>query len=382
MATGIIAEFNPFHNGHKYLIAEAKRRRGGEVVCVMSGSFVQRGEPAITDKHSRALAALENGADLVLELPVVFSLNTAQKFARGAVAELAASGVVDALAFGSESGDAAALSRAAELILSEPPEVSRRLRDLLSSGLSYPAARERAYEGYIPQGLLSSPNDILAVEYLRAARELGAGLEPVAIARRGAAHDGGEGTDGFASASELRQRLLAGESIARYAPAVNYAVYDARRLDAAVISALRLCGADYLAGINDVTEGLENRFIRAALAADTVDGLCAAVKSKRYPLSRIRRIAWSALLGITKEKAALPPSYIRVLGMNRAGAGLLRRMKTAAGLPVVVKTADFEPDEIFEMNCRAEDIFALSAADPARRAGGRELTIPPVVCQQ
>lgn len=383
MAIGIIAEFNPFHNGHKYLINEAKRLNSSEpVVCVMSGAFVQRGEPAVTDKWTRAKMALENGADLILELPVTFSLNTARKFAYGAAATLHAAGVVDTLAFGSESGNAQELSRAAALFAYEPTEVSQRLKKYMSEGMSYPAARARAYEGLISPSLLSSPNDILGIEYLRAARELDAEFDICAVTRRGTGHDSAETTDGFASASELRRIILENGSIAGFVPyGGSFPVYDGSRLDTAVTALLRTCGADYIRQINDVAEGLENRFINAAMTSCTVNEICDAVKSKRYTMSRIRRIIWSVLLGITKEIASLPPSYIRVLGMTDRGRALLKQMKTAARLPVIVKAADYSGDEIFDINKQAEDIFSLCAVSPQLRKGGRDITVSPVITE-
>ncbi|MGN0163537.1 MAG: nucleotidyltransferase [Candidatus Ornithomonoglobus sp.] len=381
MAIGIIAEFNPFHNGHKYLINEAKRLNNNEpVVCVMSGAFVQRGEPAVTDKWTRAKMALENGADLIFELPVTFSLNTAQKFAYGAVATLHASGVVDTLAFGSESGNSQELDKAASLFENEPPEVSQRLKELMAEGMSYPAARARAYEGLISPALLSSPNDILGIEYLRAVKALNADFNICAVTRRGTGHDSAETTDEFASASQLRRIILENGSIDGFVPYCgSFPVYDSGRLDTAVMARLRACGADYIKSINDVAEGLENKFIKAAVSCRTVNEVCNTVKSKRYTMSRIRRIIWSVLLGITKERASLPPSYIRILGMTDRGKALLKQMKTAARLPVIIKAADYSGDEIFDINRQAEDIFSLAAREPELRAGGRDILTPPVI---
>ena len=164
---GIIAEYNPFHNGHAYQIEKIKKDLQADyVVVAMSGDFVQRGAPAIVDKYARTNMALNCGADLVIELPVTFSMNTAQKFAQGAVDILNAAGIVDILCFGSECGDTEKITQAAELILNEPPEVSKKLQALLQSGLSYPAARAAAYSEHT--AVLSSPNDILGVEYVRA----------------------------------------------------------------------------------------------------------------------------------------------------------------------------------------------------------------------
>ena len=380
MAIGIVAEFNPFHNGHKYLISEAKRRTGDDAaVAVMSGAWVQRGEPAFTDKHTRARIALENGVDLVLELPVIYSLNTAQKFAYGAIATLAAAGVISTLAFGSESDDSAALISAADALLNEPPEVSDKIKKLTSQGMSFASARAEAFKDIIPGNALCEPNDILGIEYIRAMKELGTGLEICAIRRKGAAHDGKPDGD-IASASEIRKIMSTKSDAARYMPHCDFAIYNPAALDTAVIARLRTCSAEYLAGINDVSEGLENRFIKAAGECDSVPELCQLVKSKRYAMSRIRRIAYSALLGLTKELAKKPPSYIRVLGMNTRGASLLKQMKKGgAMLPVITKPADFADDDIFRFNNTAEDVFSLCAPTQELRRGGYDLTRSPVV---
>lgn len=377
MATGIIAEFNPFHNGHKYLLEQTADESG--VIVIMSGSFVQRGGIAVTDKWTRAKAALQNGADLVLELPVIYAMNTAQKFAYGAVRTLFATGIATAIAFGSESGDSARLIETAKLLCHEPPEVSARLKQYINTGMSYPAARARAYEGYADSALLSSPNDILALEYIRAGLESGAQLGYRAVKRLGAEHDSSTAADTVASASLLREIKSKGGDISAFTPMGDFPLYDSHALDTAIIARLRTCGAEYLRTVADVTEGLENRFISAAMRTDDLKTLCEAVKSKRYPLSRIRRIAYAALLGITKAHSRLKPSYIRVLGMNRRGQSLLKEMKTAAVLPVITKAADYAGDEIFSINNRAEDLFALCAPHPSLRHGGTDITHSPVI---
>lgn len=379
MAVGIIAEFNPFHNGHKYLLETVKNTTGEPIIAIMSGSFVQRGGIAVTDKLTRTHMALMGGADLVLELPVTFSHNTAQKFAMGAVATLSATGIVDTLAFGSESGDTKSLVATAKLLANEPPEVSEKIKTLMASGISYPAAREEAYRDHVDTALFKTPNDILALEYLRAAHILGADLTPLAIKRIGVDHDSTDTDSNIASASELRRRIFDGGNIAPFMPDSNFNIYNHDILDTAVISLLRLCTPSYLSQINDVAEGLENKFIAASKEVDNIDELCMAVKSKRYTLSRIRRIAYASLLGLTKELCKLPPSYIRVLGMNALGRGMLREMKLKATLPIIIKPSDYKGDLIFNKNAQAEDIFSLCSSDPQKRKGGSDLRMTPII---
>lgn len=379
MAVGIITEFNPFHNGHKYLLDVVKQTTGEPIIVIMSGSFVQRGGIAVTDKLTRTRMALMGGADLVLELPVTFAHNTAQKFATGAVATLNATGIVDTLAFGSECGDTDALFQTARVLANEPTEVSDKIKSLMATGVSYPVARQTAYKSYTDTQLFQTPNDILALEYLRACYTLGADITPLAIKRIGVEHDSTATADGIASASELRRRIFEGDGIGEYMPDCNFDVYDPRTLDTAVISLMRLSEPTYLAEINDVAEGLENKFITAAKTTHTVDDLCMAVKSKRYTLSRIRRIAFSALLGLTKELCSLPPSYIRILGMNDVGKGLIRNMKSSATLPIITKPADYKGDPIFYKTNQAEDIFSLCSSNPLKRIGGNDLRMTPII---
>ena len=379
MAVGIIAEFNPFHNGHKYLLETVKSKTNECVVAIMSGAFVQRGGIAVTDKLTRAKAALNNGADLVLELPVTFSHNTAQRFAMGAIGTLGACGVIDTLAFGSESADTDGIENAARILADEPPEVSERIKILMSDGISYPAARQMAYNGYFNTKLLSTPNDILAIEYLRACRILGFGFKPLAIKRKGTDHDSSNVTDTIASATEIRRRVANGDNISQFMPISDFDIYDKERLDTAVISNLRLMSAEAISNISEVTEGLENKFMAAARDVDNVDDLCMAVKSKRYTLSRIRRIVYSSLIGLTKDIADLSPSYIRILGANENGRALLREMKEKATLPIITKPADYKGDTIFNFNTRAEDIFALCAQNKNLRRAGSDLRMTPVI---
>lgn len=379
MAVGIIAEFNPFHNGHKYLLETVKSKTNECVVAIMSGAFVQRGGIAVTDKLTRTKAALNNGADLVLELPVTFSHNTAQKFAMGAIGTLGACGIIDTLAFGSESADTDGIENAARILADEPPEVSDKIKKLMSDGISYPAARQIAYGGYFDTELLSTPNDILAIEYLRACNLLGIDFKPLAIKRKGTDHDSSDVTDTIASATEIRRRVTSGDDISQFMPTPDFDVYDKARLDAAVISNLRLMSAEALSNISEVTEGLENKFMTAAREVDNVDDLCMAVKSKRYTLSRIRRIAHSSLIGLTQEISELTPSYIRILGANENGRSLLREMKEKATLPIITKPADYKGDTIFNLNTRAEDIFTLCAQNKNLRRAGSDLRMTPVI---
>ena len=323
---GIICEYNPFHRGHKWQIDELRRLAGEEecaVVCAMSGDFVQRGDFAIERAHARAEAAVRGGADLVLELPLPWAISSAEGFARGGVSILAATGVVDTLAFGSECGNAAKLQRAAKALLrADFPDA---LREELAKGLSFAAARESAARALIGEdaAVLREPNDILGVEYCKALLQSGSTIAPLGILRKVVGHNGGA-AKGFASASHIRELLTNGEDASAYLTAESAAIYarecaagrapvtmqDAER---AVLSRLRaMCKEDF-ARYDSGNEGLYRRFYDAARTAASVDELLSAVKTKRYAYARLRRMLLAAYLDVTA--ADVPPEvpYLRVL---------------------------------------------------------------------
>lgn len=369
--TGIIAEYNPFHTGHAY---QLEKISGEASVAVMSGSFVQRGDVAIADKWTRARLAVTGGVDLVVELPVIFALNTAQKFALGAVSLLDSMGV-DELCFGSECGDIVALTQTAQLIEHEPPEISLAIKKLIGSGMSYPAAREEAYSGRIPSGIISAPNNILAVEYLRALIRLDSKIVPITVKRRGAGYnDLAPGKD-FASAAAIRQMLRNGENAENFTEFLGIPT-DLSRLDSAVIAKLRMITPDMLSRINEVNEGLENRILRAAAEFSTIDDVAGAVKTKRYTMSRIRRVLISCLLGITSDMDEHLPDYIRVLAMNETGKAVLKELKNRSTLPIITKAADYKGSSpLFDMDVRATDIAAL--CENKNKKSGRDFTVSP-----
>lgn len=371
--TGIVAEYNPFHSGHSYQINSIK---SDAIVAVMSGSFVQRGDVAVADKWTRAEYALIGGIDLVIELPVVFALNTAQKFALGAVALLDRMGV-DEICFGSECGDIDAMTTAARLMENESPEISKLIKQLISTGISYPSAREKAYEHILPKGLLSTPNNILGIEYLRALLRLNSKITPITIKRHGAGYNDLIPHGGIASASAIRNILKNGGDASSFTK-FNSKPNNLSCLDNAVTANLRMMSAGELQKINDVSEGLENRILKAAAEYHTIDKIAESVKTKRYTMSRIKRILISSLLGITSEMSEHLPDYIRVLAMNDTGKAVLKELKMRSKLPIITKTADYKADNtLFKMDIRATDIAALCEAE--NKKAGRDYTTSPVI---
>lgn len=372
--TGIIAEFNPLHTGHALLLERAKER--GTVVAVMSGNFVQRGDLAIAEKRIRARAALLSGADLVLELPVAYSMSTAQNFALGGVSALKAAGC-DSLIFGSESGDIRELSAACEILNTK--EFSERLNIYLATGITFAAARENAAcDLGLKKGVLSGANNNLAVEYMCAAENIGADFEFVTLKRQGAGHDSPEVSGGYASASLIRERLLSGDYdfCRSYIPESVFSllqpsnIADIRRIEKAVLAVLRTRTVNELKSLPDISEGIENKLFSAIRVATSLDDLYNRVKVKRYTLARIRRLALSALIGLDSTFFMKQPPYIRVLGFNERGMTLLKERSGNSAIPVVTRVSEIkklsEPAlKLFETECRATDLFALALPTPA-----------------
>ena len=379
---GIVAEYNPFHRGHAWHIAETRRRLGGEapVVCVMSGHWVQRGECALADKWLRAALALDRGADLVVELPTPWAMASAESFARGAVSLLAATGVVNVLSFGSETGELAPLEEAAAAL--DAPDYPERLRAALGRGLSFPAARQEAAGA----ACLSAPNNNLGVEYLRSLRALGSTIRPLTVPRQGAGHDG-PAAGGFASASELRRLLRAGrgEEAAPYLTAPwSEELADMQHIERAVLSRLRTMGEGDWAALPDGggAEGLPSRLAKAAREAVSLEDFYTRAKTRRYPHARLRRLALAAFLGLRAAERPAAPPYVRVLGLGSRGRVLLRRMKDTCPLPVIVKPAqarelDGPARTLFESEARYTDLYGLCF--PAPRPCGAEWIRSPVV---
>ena len=372
---GIAAEYNPFHAGHAFHLAETRRRLGEcTAVCAMSGHFVQRGECALLDKWSRTRAALEGGVDLVLELPTVWAAASAEHFAWGAVNILKEAGA-DAISFGSESGDGNGLREVAACL--DRPAYHAGLRRFLDEGMPFAACRQavvRELLGEALAGLLDGPNDNLGAEYLKAARRLGWEPEIAAIPRQGAAHDGG-GHPEYPSASYLREQILSGELEAENPASMKtgerWMLAALRGMDESGFDALPDCG-----------EGLSHRFRRAVRQGRTLDEVYGLAKTKRYAHARIRRgLLWGAL-GLREGDRPDSPPYLRVLGANERGRALLRELKKTARLPVVTKPAhaknlDGPGRRLFELEARCTDLYQLCREAPG--PCGLEWTSGPVM---
>lgn len=388
---GIIAEYNPFHNGHRYQLEKSKEL--GEwthAVAVMSSNYVQRGETALVSKWARAEMAVKNGIDLVIELPTLWSTAHAQRFALGGVSLLDSLGCVDMLSFGSECGDIDELIECKNAINSEA--VCERLKENLEYGLSFASARAEALRTVYGNrffDILEEPNNTLGIEYLQALDKLSSDIVPMTVRRVGSAHDSIIRSENFACASDIRAMLL-GENkewemfvpqsvadIYNREKESNQAPCPNSKLEFSILCCMRQLSAEDIGLSPDVSEGIEYRIHDAALKASSLEELYQLAKTKRYSHARIRRIVLHAFMGFTAEDYKENPPYIHVLAMNDKGKEILKEAKEKAKKPIVTKASDF--DELDDYGCH---VFALedmctdvySLASPVILPCGREKT--------
>ncbi len=386
--SAIICEFNPFHNGHAHLFAEARRRGAENILCIMSGNFVQRGEIAIGDKFSRAEVALLSGADLVLELPMPFSAAGAEYFATAGVGIAERLGVVDEVIFGSESGDIELLTEIAKNQLSE--EFVCAFRALYKGEVGYAASAQLAYESlYGKNEVMASPNNILAIEYIKALVKLGSKITPVTVKR----DDNflSENIEGeFPSASALRKIIFAGENekIAPHMPKEAYEALlkaekrgdfptDMEKYGLCILSYMRLSSPESISGCEGISGGLQNRIVRTATEAKSYDELTKMLSTKKYTDARLRRALLFSSLGIKSEDMRLSPFCTRLLATNERGRELLSDIRKNGKIPVVTKTSDKKAviegldgeekrvaERLSDIEKRAEALFTLCMREP------------------
>ncbi len=326
MIYAVISEFNPFHNGHRYLLHSLPLKSADYTVCIMSGSFVQRGEPAAYDKWARAAAAIRGGADLVLELPLPYSLSDGDRFAAKGVELAAALGQPVTLAFGAEADRLDGLSRLAAV---SEQELSPLIKEKLELGLSYGAARQAALTALLPEesALLQTPNNLLACGYIRAC--LQRALPYISI-RRTATHDGAP-ENGYASASFIRAHP---EAFARYCPFPQGPRLDQSRFESGIRTLLAAKTAADLRSCANISEGLENRILAALQQTSGVQDLYDRIKTKRYSHAKLRRAVMSGALGLPIGLPNAPVPYLRVLAFGERGKELLRSLRKTAALPI------------------------------------------------
>ena len=349
---GLITEYNPFHNGHLHHLQESLRCTGADAsVAVMSGHFLQRGEPALVDKWVRTEMALAAGVDLVLELPFPFACNSAPYFAMGAVRTLNALGVVDTLCFGSESGEVAPLQEISQLLIDRSDAIEEGTRKRLRHGISYPVARAEVLSELSP-GLsletMASPNNILGIEYLRALQTTSSSIQAFTIPRLGAGYHSTDVTGHIASATGIRKQISEGSKIEHLLPdacreILKEALDEGKSLDyGRLFTSLQtflLQEVESLNGIYQVENGLEQRLVAAAMTSTSYAELTDTIKSRQWTLTRIQRILSYVLLQISNDEMRdflqQGPMYLRLLGTTEKGRGVLSRARARRSLPMI-----------------------------------------------
>ena len=394
--TGIIAEYDPFHNGHSYHIKKAREMTGADaIVVVMSGHFTQRGMPAFFSRDARVRMAVDGGADLVIELPYIYACNSSHEFARGAAGILNGIGCVDALVFGAETDDMDTLGKAARAAAGTDDRSSAYIKEEMKNGVSYPEALTRSVEkiyGAQTAAVLREPNNLLGIEYMKALRELGSGIKPFIVGRRSAAH--GESLEmlherkqeqRIASGTAVRKAVYAGGAraaemlvpdtsfsiISGYERSSGFSFTEYRDKIKKICSDLlkyKIITSDEseLAEVYGVAEGLENRLKSCISGTEDIDGLIDSVKSKRYTRARISRTLMHLLINLrTTDFETLRETYCaRVLGFSPTGGKLLRLMSESSAIPVFSNLSRLdkrspEAARILKYDMRASDVYAL-----------------------
>lgn len=383
---GIIAEYNPFHNGHLYHLLQAKDLAQADyVVAVISGNFTQRGDTSIVDKWTKAYMAICGGCDLVLELPTVYSVSSAENFASGAVKILDSLKIVDSIAFGAEASDLATLNNIANVLFQEPRGYTNILTHELQKGISFPSARENAILMYLNDikryaNILNSPNNILAIEYLKALKTQKSNMNPIMVKRSKVYYNDDRIVDDFASATAIRKLIKRREyeDLRKVVPRSTYKILSRQIRDGnivlglenfekEIIYTLRKMSIREIANLPDVSEGLENLIKNSADNCNDMSKLIANIKSKRYTQTRIQRILLYALLGIDKkmmEDSKKVTPYVRVLGFTNKGKELISEInKRNPKINMITSVKKFieknnKPSNRTIMQMLQKDIFA------------------------
>ena len=350
----MICEFNPFHNGHKFLLENIKKKFGDDIVCIMSGNFVQRGDIAVTDKYARAISALENGADMVAELPTVYAVSAAQVFAKSGV-QIAYELGCEKLCFGSENS-LEELYRLLDVL--DAQETQKKIAGYMNDGDYYPLALSKAV-GNDLSDIICKPNNILALEYIRACKSVG--VEPIAIKRIGVGHDDTEVSGNIASATKIRELLINGEDCSPYTLMRISEPCQLSDIDQIICYLLRSKKPGDTENIAGINEGLNHRLHKCAVENRSVDEILAAAKTKRYTMARLRRAVISVCLNITDEMQHRDVPYIRVLGIRKDKAHMIQ----SKNLPLIVDVRrgydllDQSAKEIFDIDIAAAELMNM-----------------------
>ncbi|NLJ83616.1 MAG: nucleotidyltransferase [Halanaerobiaceae bacterium] len=411
----VISEYNPFHNGHLYHLKKAREiSKADSLIVIMNGNFVQRGEPALLDKWNRTRMALAGGADLVIELPLVYGIRSAEYFARGAVGILDKSNIVDSIVFGSELGKIEPLQEIARILIDKKRELQEKIQEELAGGKSFPLAREAALQSYLQANpdlasfsaselleIISEPNNILAIEYLKSLRELTSAITPYTIKRIGSGYHDKKTEGKYASATAIRELVYRGEldNIKTYLPEEPYHVLikaiekgqapaELEHFSLLLIASIRKFNTKELEKFAELDNGLERRVYREAHRTTDFKNLVRKIKTKAYTWTRIQRNLLHIFFDIKEEDFRLldryGPQYIRVLGVRKERTDLLSKLNKKAGLPVIINPAEFlreidleSQDPLLKSlsyDILASDIYSLLYKNPACRQGNLDFT--------
>lgn len=380
---GIISEYNPFHNGHLLHLQDSKKLTHTDfTIAVMSGNFVQRGDTSIVDKWTKAEMALKAGVDLVIELPTLYAISSAENFAEGAIRILNSLGIVDYVSFGSEIGEISPLNDVAQVLYKEPKEFSALISKQLRSGLSYPKARELAIQMYFGSSqkyteILENPNNILGIEYLKALKKYKSPISPITLKRKYSDYNSADVKSGIASATAIRTMLQNNKNIHYVVPFETYELLEEKKKNEQIITSLSVFSKEIIytlrkmtlseiASLPDVSEGLENKIKSAVNTSNTLEDLISKIKSKRYTQTRIQRILLYALLNISAKDMNMSRKqmpYIRVLGFNKHGKKIISAIaNNNPKLQIIVSVKKFMENNTDKHlhTMMSKDIFATN----------------------
>lgn len=386
--TGIITEYNPLHLGHILHITKSKESTNCDgIICIMSGNFVQRGFPAIVNKWDRAKMALDAGVDLVLELPTLYAVSSAEHFAFGAVSTLNSINVVDSLCFGSEEGDIFLISHIAKILSEEPLEFKILLKKELTFGLPFPKARAKALNIYLSKyndltiseesllNFLNSSNNILGIEYCKSLFRLKSNIIPVTIKREGSNYNDTDLNEtNFQSATAIREFLYNNDLVStkEFLPKSSYNILKSQSEFSDINSIFKfikykvISEPASLKKISEATEGLDNKILKEILNSNTLFELIENCKSKRYTYTKISRLLCNVFLDITTNYDSLkkhPPSYIRVLGLSKTGSAILKEIKKNSNINIITKVPTKIDDPLLALDIKATNLYSLLKPD-------------------
>lgn len=398
---GIVAEYNPFHNGHKYHLESSKKICNADFsIAIMSGNFLQRGEPALFDKWSRAKMAVLNGIDLVIELPVIYSCQSAELFAFGAIKILDSLKVVDYLCFGSENGNVDEIYKTAETLLSEPTSVKTKIRNFLNEGMTYSKAVNEAYRE-MTGDLLSHPNNILGIEYIKSLLTINSTIKPITVKRIGSNYNDTVLRGHISSATAIRESLKTNgltEEIKDCVPEASWKeIVDNvnkgkgpvfwHNFSDILLYHIRKSTHESMRYLPEIKEGLEYRLKKAGDASTCFEELITFVKTKRYTRTLLQRNLCHMLLNINKKdieyaKRIDTPAYVRVLALNKNGRILLKEISKKSNSPIINKAADFKTsssflERMFNLDVLATDIYNLGYYNKKYKISGEDFKTSP-----